>query len=373
MRPRDPAEPFRSASSLELFFDLVFVVAVSLSSQSLWRLEAGDELGAGVLAYLMVFFAIWWAWMNFTWFATSFDTDDWLYRVTTIVQMGGALVLAAGTGNAMEHQDWTLVTVGYAIMRLPMVAQWLRAAASHPDLRATALRYAGAIAAVQLLWLLRLLLPAPLALPSFFLLVLAEVSVPIWAERRRHTPWNPHHIADRYGCFTLVVLGESVLASVNAIVEGFHGSEQHGQLAVVSIAALVTAAGLWWVYFSREQDFHIVSLRSSLVFGYSHYLIFAAAGSFSAGVEVAIGSVLGEGELGHVTAAATLSLPVACFVVGVWLLTLRRLLPGGASALYLAGAATVLAGTFLPGIGPVLAVALGTVLAAAATELHRRA
>jgi len=71
--------------------------------------------------------------MNFTWFASAFDTDDWLYRVLTIVQMGGVLVLAAGVHDAMVSFDYAVVTWGYVIMRLAMVAQWLRAAASDPS------------------------------------------------------------------------------------------------------------------------------------------------------------------------------------------------------------------------------------------------
>ena len=81
MTSRNPSEPHRVATPLELLFDLVFVVAVAQASQNLHHLISDDHVGQGVLSYLMVFFAIWWAWMNFTWFASAFDTDDWLYRV----------------------------------------------------------------------------------------------------------------------------------------------------------------------------------------------------------------------------------------------------------------------------------------------------
>src|SRR4051794_33980417 len=87
VRPRDPNEPGRSASSLELFFDLVFVVAVSIAASELHHSLTANHVLDGLIAYGVVFFGIWWAWMNFTWFATSLDTDDWLYRVLTIVQM----------------------------------------------------------------------------------------------------------------------------------------------------------------------------------------------------------------------------------------------------------------------------------------------
>jgi len=95
MRAREPDEPYRSSTPLELFYDLCFVVAVSLAAARLHHALGEQHIGAGLLGYLMVFFAIWWAWMNFTWFASAYDTDDALYRGTTLVQIAGALVLAA--------------------------------------------------------------------------------------------------------------------------------------------------------------------------------------------------------------------------------------------------------------------------------------
>ena len=139
----------------------------------------------------MVFFVIWWAWMNFTWFATAFDNDDWLYRVTTIVQMAGVLVLVAGVPTAFAHLDFTMVTFGYVVMRVAMVTQWIRVAHSVPEYRATALRYASGVSLVQVLWLARLLLPTAFGLPSFLLLALAEIMVPIWANGIATIPSMP--------------------------------------------------------------------------------------------------------------------------------------------------------------------------------------
>ena len=123
MQPRDPHEPGRTASSLELFFDLVFVVAVSIAAVQLHHELSEGHILDGVLAYAIIFFGIWWAWMNFTWFATSFATDDWLYRVLTIVQMGGVLVLAAGIEPVFVEHDFTVVVLAYVVMRIAMVAQ----------------------------------------------------------------------------------------------------------------------------------------------------------------------------------------------------------------------------------------------------------
>ncbi len=97
----------------------------------------------------MVFMAIWWAWMGFTWFASSFDTDDAAYRLKVLVQMIGVLVLAAGVSRAFNNQDFRLITIGYAIMRVGLVAQWLRAARADVAVRKEALRYAIGISVLQ--------------------------------------------------------------------------------------------------------------------------------------------------------------------------------------------------------------------------------
>ena len=103
-RPTD--EEHRSATVLELFFDLCFVVAVAQAASALHHEVAEDHVGDGVVGYAMVFFAIWWAWMNFTWFASAYDTDDIPYRLTTLVQIAGALILAAGVPEAMASSTW---------------------------------------------------------------------------------------------------------------------------------------------------------------------------------------------------------------------------------------------------------------------------
>ena len=101
----------------------------------------------------MVFFAIWWAWMNFTWFASAYDCDDVPYRLAVFVQIAGALILAAGVPAMFETRAPNVATLtGYVVMRLAIVAQWLRAAASDPDHRVTARRYAAGITVLQLAW-----------------------------------------------------------------------------------------------------------------------------------------------------------------------------------------------------------------------------
>src|SRR3954454_4857598 len=151
-RPID--EPNRVSSQLELLFDLTFVVAVAAITDQLAHTVAEGHAREGVLPFLQVFFAIWWAWMNFTWFASSYDTDDVAYRLLTMLQMAGVLVLAAGVPSAAQHSDYRAVALGYLIMRVGLVCQWRRAAIEDPTSRLTAMRYAAAISLVELGWLL---------------------------------------------------------------------------------------------------------------------------------------------------------------------------------------------------------------------------
>jgi low temperature requirement protein LtrA len=371
-RPTD--EEHRSATALELFFDLCFVVAVAQAAFALHHQVAGNHVREGVVGYVMVFFAIWWAWMNFTWFASAYDTDDIPYRLTTLVQIAGALVLAAGVPQAMDGSDFTVITFGYVVMRLAMVTQWLRAAGGDPPHRRSSLRFAAGITLVQLGWVLRLLLPEGLGMASFLVLVACELVVPIWAERAAPTTWHPHHIAERYGLFTLIVLGECVLASTLAIQSALAADAVLADLATTAAGGLLTVFGMWWLYFSKESHEFLTSLRAGIVWGYGHYLIFAAAAAVGAGLAVNVDFLTGHAEVGARVAAAAFTVPVALFLAAVWALQVRpHHLGRWPSALVPAAAVLVLASTFT--LEPVLLTGMlvAAMIGATLVALHRPA
>ena len=102
MTGRFPDEPHRASTPLELFFDLVFVVADSFAGAALHHDISAGHISHGIVSYLLLFYGIWWAWVNFTWFASAYDSDDVPYRVAVFVQMTGALIFAAGVPRAFE-------------------------------------------------------------------------------------------------------------------------------------------------------------------------------------------------------------------------------------------------------------------------------
>ncbi|CAO1649056.1 low temperature requirement protein A [Salinibacterium sp. NG22] len=317
---RDIDEPHRKTTPLELLFDLTFVVAVaSVVRQLTHAVEVGHAFEA-IAPFLMVFFSIWWAWNQFTWLASAYDTDDVPYRLFTMLQMGGILVLAAGVPMAFDDGNFAAVTAGYLILRIGLIATLLRAVKDDPETRATAGRYALGIGVVQVGWLLRLLLPAELAMVSFVIIVLAELAVPLWADRAQRLSWHPHHIAERYGKFTILVLGESVLASTFAVQaaleEGLTPS-----LVVASVAGLVLLFALWWLYFSEPAAEGLENRRDRyLLWNYGHYFLFAALAAVGTGIEVAVRSVTTDLESSELVVGYSLALPVALFVLLLWLL-----------------------------------------------------
>jgi low temperature requirement protein LtrA len=304
LRPRDPAEEHRASTPLELLFDLTVVVAVAQAGAELHHALSTGHVAEGAVRYLMVFFAIWWAWMNFTWFASAYDADDVPYRLLTLVQLGGALLIAAGVPAAFETTDFRTVTIGYTVMRLALVVQWLRAAAGDPGRRSVALGYAAGIGLVQLGWILRLLLPHADTVPgavAFVVLVAAELTVPLVAERRGPmTAWHPEHIAERYSLFTLIVLGECILAGAVTLQRAVTQAGLSASAIVLALSALVVVFSLWWVYFEDDVgDGLRASPGESFRWGYAHYLVFAGIAAVGAGLQVAAE---------HVTAVTTTDL-----------------------------------------------------------------
>jgi low temperature requirement protein LtrA len=382
MRGRDVDEPGRVSSPLELLFDLTFVVAIASIVTQLAHAIAEDHIATALPNFLMVFFAIWWAWLNFTWFASAYDTDDVPYRLLTMLQMGGVLVLAAGVPSAFEHGDYLLITTGYFIMRIALVVQWLRAAAQDPEGRSTALRYALGITVVQALWIVRVFTigdwPFAAQVAVFALLAVCEMAVPIWAERPRTTAWHPHHVAERYALFTIILLGESVLAATSGVQSIISAGASSGEFVLLAAAGLALLFGLWWVYFLEPAHEGLEDNRRwSYYSGYGHYLIFVALAAVGAGLEVSVEALAHHAETPVVTIGYAVAVPVALFLV--MMRVLYRPLIGPTvvpPALSLGGAAVVL---LAPLIAPatslavvVLAITVVVALVVALTIVVRR-
>lgn len=323
MSGRDPHEPHRAATPLELLFDLTFVVAISQASSQLAHLLADGHTMSALLAFGFCMFAICWAWFNFSWFASAYDTDDWFFRLTTMVQMIGVLVLALGLPEVFasidggDHVNNVLVVVGYVVMRIAMVAQWLRAARGDAARRKVLLAYAGCIAVAQVGWIALGIADVSLGAFGLFaaVLYLIELGGPVVAEGRLgRTAWHPHHIAERYGLLTIITLGEVILgtvASVSAVVE-VQGWSAEAILVVVSGIGLTF--GLWWAYFVLPAGALLARHRSrSWGWGYGHLVLFASVAAVGSGLHVAAYVVEDHARIDAPAAVMTVAVPVLVF------------------------------------------------------------
>ncbi|MFD9565862.1 low temperature requirement protein A [Streptomyces sp. NPDC059994] len=381
MTARSRHEEHRAATPLELFFDLCFVVAVAQAGSRLVHSLAEGHLGTGLAGYLAVFFAIWWAWMNFTWFASAYDSDDVLYRVVTLVQITGVLILAAGVPRAFDDSDFTVCVVGYIVMRLALTSQWLRAArnAADPAERRMALLYAAGLTVCQLGWTGMPFVPAGTTRSwVFVVLAAAELSVPVLAERTAQSTWHAHHIAERYGLFTLIVLGETVAAATVAVQEALDEHEALGELLPLAGGGLLIVFAAWWIYFAVPIAGHLTSNSQAFAWGYGHFVILGSAAAIGAGMEVAVEQAVGKAHISTAAASAAVTVPAALFMFTVWALHSRHFKRTLAQQLILpASAVATLACTFaghgaIPAAGLVAAatVAVGVALSGRSVAGH---
>ncbi|MEV0932847.1 low temperature requirement protein A [Streptomyces phaeochromogenes] len=373
MTARGRDEAHRVASPLELFFDLCFVVAIAQAGVQLVHSVAEAHAAEGILNYAMVFFAIWWAWMNFTWFASAYDNDDVLYRVVTLIQIAGVLVLAAGVSQAFEDHDFLLVLLGYVIMRMALTVQWLRVARNADGAeRRMALRYAGGVLVCQAGWVGLVLLPEAGRPWLFLVMAIAEMCVPLVAEREFSTVWHPHHISERYGLFTIIVLGETIAAATIAVKVGVDENDALGELLPIASGGLLIIFAAWWIYFVVPIHGHLSSSRKAFLWGYGHYVIFASAAAIGAGLEVAVEQAVGKAHISTSAASAAVTLPTALFLLMVWVLHARHYKVGTAQQLVLPVTALAVAlctflgdwAVFAAGVVAALAVVVGVTLTA---------
>ncbi|MDN5896755.1 MAG: low temperature requirement protein A, partial [Nocardioides sp.] len=322
LRPRDPSEAHRVATPLELFTDLCYVVAVAQAAASLHHAISGGHVAHGVTYFVVSFFAIWWAWLNFAWFNSAYDNDDPVHRVLTLLQIFGSLVLAAGVPRIFA-EDFTLAVTGYVIMRVGLVLMWLRAGSGHPERRATIRRYVLGLIVVQIAWVAFIWVPTDMIIPVFLLIALADFAAPAIAESAGGTPWHPHHIAERYALFFIIMLGETVLSTTVAIQVALDADEIGPEVILVVVGGVLIVFSVWWLFFSREAGEVLARNANPFVWGLGHYFIFAPGAALGAGLAARIDFYNHHSEVSDLATSAAVTIPTAVFLLALWAVHIR--------------------------------------------------
>jgi low temperature requirement protein LtrA len=327
MAGRDPAERGRTSTSLELLYDLTYVIAFAAAAQQLAHELAEGRPGPAVGAFVFAIFSISWAWMNFTWFASAYGNDDALFRVATIVQMVGVVMLTFGLPPSFRAAEEghspnnTLMVAGYLVMRLPLIALWVRASRQDARRRRTALGYAITIAVAQAGWVATAALPLPVGVAVVALVALAigeMIAPPVLERRLGAAPWNAGHVAERFSLLTIITLGEVVAATTEAV--GALRDEHGWSVAAIVIASsgLFLAAAMWWAYFlipSRAiLEYHP---ERTFAWRYAHLPIFGAIAAVGAGLRLAADAV-DHHRVPLTAVALALAIPVAIVVAMIF-------------------------------------------------------
>lgn len=359
-----PQRPERRASWLELFFDLVLVAAVaSLSSQ----LHADHSI-EGLAVFAGLFVPVWWAWWAYTWFSAGFDRDDRGHRIGILTAMVAVAAVASSIGAAARGDSDAFV-LAYAAFFYVLTGLYVRAWRQVPAARALTARYASGDAAGATLWLASLALDESLRPVLWGVAMVVLMGSPLLAARSlSFLSYERSHIAERYGLFTLIVLGESVVVTVASLEIG-----SSIEAAVTAILGFVIAATIWWVYFDRWRSMPAGSIRSGWVWAQGHLLIFASIASAAVGVEFCV-EAAAEGRSLELADRLPLGAGLASYLVAMaairsatrqvdWVVALRVGLATTILLISLVGAR----------IAPVvlLAVCSGLLVAGAVLELRR--
>jgi low temperature requirement protein LtrA len=229
-------------SWLELFFDLIFVAAIAEVAEPLRE----HYSLAGVVRFATLFALIWWAWTGCALFATRFDANDGIQRLLTLVQMFVVAAMAANAEDELHSRSSAGFMAAYAVLRLLLVAQYYRA--RHlPETRPLTTRYIAGHGSAAVLWLVSAFVPAPARYAIWTAAFALDLGTPWLA--LPHTvkvPPNPAHLPERFGLFTLILLGEAVVA----VMHGMKSQESWTLVAASSaFSGMALLFLLWWWYF----------------------------------------------------------------------------------------------------------------------------
>lgn len=317
---RDLGEVHRTATPLELFYDLIYVIAIaSLAAELHHALSGWHHVGQAIGMYFVIFFCIWWPWNTYTWFASGYDTDDAQFRLASFAQMIGVMIIAVGVKPAFSDNNFLIMMIGYVVMRIPYILMWLKVAYDDPQSRPVALRYAIGVAIVQIAWTLSVLYFNSWYL--FVMLILFELFVPYFAEhsidKDKNTKYHFDHIEERLGLLTIIVLGESVLASVHAFEQAINHFSN--DLAMLVVGTILILFSMWWLYFDDKVESELGNKKKSFLWGYGHYFVFLFAAAVGALISVNVDVLAHHAQIDETTAVFGLALSIAGYLVSVWL------------------------------------------------------
>jgi low temperature requirement protein LtrA len=224
---------------LELFFDLVFVFAIT----QVTSLLAGHPTWGGVLRGMLVLVALWWAWTGYAWLTSTMDVDEGGVRLAMLAAMGAMLFVALAVPGAFGD-DAVLFGVAYLLVRLLHLVLYIIVARDDPDLVGAVLRFAPTTIVSASLLVLAGFLEGDDRIAVWLVALAIDYVGPAVIGGGRGWRIAPEHFAERHGLIILIALGESIIAI--GVGAGFELTI--GVIAAATLGIVVVSA-LWWLYF----------------------------------------------------------------------------------------------------------------------------
>jgi low temperature requirement protein LtrA len=263
LRSSSDEEQLSHASWIELFFDLVFVVVISELSRTL----ATHLSWIGFLQFAALFVPCWWAWTIFTFHIDRYHTDDVVHRLLTLSGMLAVIFLAANVHNAFGEGSIGF-TFSYVMLRSIVLILYVRAAYYIPVARTSVSLYLSSYVPSAALWLGSIAVPEPTRYVLWAVAMIVELAMPVLGSKiLAKTPAHPSHLPERFGLFTLIVLGESVVSVASATARG----NLDLLPMIAAVGGFAIAACLWWLYFNFLENAVVVrGINSVHIYNYGH-------------------------------------------------------------------------------------------------------
>lgn len=284
-RLQTETEDERNATWLELFYDLVFVATVAILGTRL----AADTSASGWFSYAAYFLLVWWLWASHTFYADRYDTDDLVYRFLAGTQMVAIAILAASvsTGSAAST---AVFAAAYAAARILLLLLYARAYRFVPATRQLVRGYLIGFGIGASLWVLSIFVPEPARFWLWGIALTIDLATPfVMRKAQAASPLDVSHLPERFGLFTILVLGETIVA----VTVGLGHVEWQWSTTIAGVAGLSIATGLWWIHFDNV-DGRVVRRKGGgkawqpTVWIYSHLPLAIGLAMVGVGVEHAI-------------------------------------------------------------------------------------
>ena len=239
MSEKAPHEAEERVGPLELFFDLVFVFALTQVTARL----ADDPTWAGLLRGVLVLAAVWWAWAAYAWLTDTLNAEDGGIRLAMFAAMGAMLVVALAVPTALE-EDALLFAAAYVLVRVLHIVLYWRGTRDDPDVLRAVLMFTPTVMIACTLYVGGAFVGDDARIALWIVALSIDIVGPALG-RGRGWRVHPGHFAERHALIVIIALGESLVA----LGAGAAGLALDLGLVTSALLGIVVVAGLWWLYF----------------------------------------------------------------------------------------------------------------------------